>query len=159
MWVERLDEGLQEIFSRFEGKQDNLIPLLQATQDYYGYLPMEAMQAIGRYVSVSESKVYGVATFYAQFHFSRRGKHEIKVCYGTACHVRGGGGVLDAFERELKISCGETTPDYEYSLERVACVGSCALAPVVVVDETVYGQMEAGKVKKIFSDGEKKKEN
>lgn len=151
MWVERLDEGLQEIFGRFEGKQENLIPLLQATQELYGYLPMEAMRAIGRYVSVSESKIYGVATFYAQFHFSRRGRQEIKVCYGTACHVRGGGGVLDAFERELKIGCGETTPDYEYSLERVACVGSCALAPVVVVGETVYGQMEAGKVKKIFA--------
>ncbi|NLZ27906.1 MAG: NAD(P)H-dependent oxidoreductase subunit E [Firmicutes bacterium] len=160
MWVERLDEGLQEIFGRFEGEQENLIPLLQATQDFYGYLPMEAMRAIGRYVSISESKVYGVATFYAQFHFSRRGKQEIKVCYGTACHVRGGGGVLDAFERELKISCGETTPDYEYSLERVACVGSCALAPVVVVGETVYGQMEAGTVKKIFArDKDKKKKD
>ncbi len=150
MWKERIDERLQEVFKDFKGERKELIPLLQAVQDVYGYLPAEAMKAIGRFVSMSESQVYGVATFYAQFYFTRQGKHQIKVCYGTACHVKGATRVLETFERQLGIGWGCTTEDYQHTLERVACVGSCALAPVVVVDETVYGQIEAADVKKVL---------
>lgn len=150
MWTKRIDKELQDVFSRFSGEKKELIPLLQDVQDVYGYLPKEAMKAVARFVSVSESQVYGVATFYAQFYFTRQGKHKIKICYGTACHVKGATRVLETFERQLGIDCGSTTEDYQYSMERVACVGSCALAPVVVADESVYGQVEPAKVKEIL---------
>ncbi len=110
------------------------------------------MSALARFTSVAESRVYGAATFYTQFYFARRGKHTIKVCCGTACHVRGAAPLLEAFERELGIERGGTSNDFEYSLERVACVGSCALAPVVVVDEKVYAHMKAKQVKDCLAD-------
>ncbi|MBS4023831.1 MAG: NADH-quinone oxidoreductase subunit NuoE [Dethiobacter sp.] len=143
------DAGINDVFARFKGKREELIPILQAVQNVRGYLPADSMKQIARFVSMPESQVYGVATFFAQFYFSRRGKHQVKVCYGTACHVKGATRVLEAFERELGIACGCTSEDYEYSLERVACVGSCALAPVVVVDEEAYGQVDPGKVANI----------
>lgn len=150
MWTKRIDKELQDVFSRFSGEKKELIPLLQDVQDVYGYLPKEAMKAVARFVSVSESQVYGVATFYAQFYFTRQGKHKVKICYGTACHVKGATRVLETFERQLGIDCGSTTEDYQYSMERVACVGSCALAPVVVADESVYGQVEPARAKEIL---------
>lgn len=158
MCIENFEASLTEVFSRFKGGREELIPVLQATQDAFGYLPVEAMQKIAEFISVPESQIYGVATFYAQFYFTRRGKHQIKVCYGTACHVRGATRVLETFERELGINCGTTTPDYAYTLERVACVGSCALAPVVVFDEDVHGQMESSKVKRILNKEELQEE-
>lgn len=138
---------IEEVFSRFKGKREELIPILQAVQEKFGYLPEEVLRAVARFVSVSESQVYGTATFYSQFYFARRGRHTIKVCCGTACHVKGALHLLEAFERELGIESGGTTRDFEYSLERVACVGSCALAPVVVVDDSVFGLMVVKKVK------------
>lgn len=144
------DAGLNDVFARFKGKREELIPILQAAQNIDGYLQADAMKKIAKFVSMSESQVYGVATFYAQFYFTRRGKHQVKVCYGTACHVKGATRVLDAFERTIGIACGCTSDDYEYSLERVACVGSCALAPVVVVDENVFGQVDPSQVVKIL---------
>ncbi len=145
--MEEMEAGLKNIFSRYKGAGNELIPILQDTQETFGYLPEESMKEIAGFVRLPESHVYGVATFYTQFYFTRRGKHEVKVCYGTACHVKGATRVLEAFERELGISHGGTTEDYEYSLERVACVGACALAPVVVVGKQVYGQMAPGKVR------------
>lgn len=144
------DTGIQDVFARFKGKREELIPILQAAQNVFGYLPPEAMKQIAKFVAMPESQVYGVATFYAQFYFSRRGKHQVKVCYGTACHVKGATRVLDAFERTIGIACGCTSEDYEYSLEKVACVGSCALAPVVVVDEEVFGQVDPSQVEEIL---------
>ena len=144
------DAGLNDVFARFKGKREELIPILQAAQNIDGYLQADAMKQIAKFVSMSESQVYGVATFYAQFYFTRRGKHQVKVCYGTACHVKGATRVLDAFERTIGIACGCTSEDYEYSLERVACVGSCALAPVVVVDENVFGQVDPSQVVEIL---------
>jgi len=144
------DAGLNDVFARFKGKREELIPILQAAQNMDGYLQADAMKQIAKFVSMPESQVYGVATFYAQFYFTRRGKHQVKVCYGTACHVKGATRVLDAFERTIGIACGCTSDDYEYSLERVACVGSCALAPVVVVDENVFGQVDPSQVVKIL---------
>lgn len=145
------DAGLNDVFAGFKGKREELIPILQAAQNIDGYLQADAMKQIAKFVSMPESQVYGVATFYAQFYFTRRGKHQIKVCYGTACHVKGATRVLDAFERTIGIACGSTSEDYEYSLERVACVGSCALAPVVVVGEDVFGQVDPSQVNEILN--------
>ena len=102
-------------------------------------------------MALSESEVYGVASFYAQFRFRRQGEHTIKICQGTACHVQGGRRILEAVERELGIKPGGTTDDYKFGLERVACFGSCALAPVMVVDKTVYGRVTTVKAKKILA--------
>jgi NADH-quinone oxidoreductase subunit E len=146
-----MEERLSTVLEPYKGKASALIPILQEVQAELGYLPDEAMMEIAKTVGLPESHVYGVATFYAQFYFSRRGKNQTKVCTGTACHVKGAARVLDAFERGLGIACGSTSEDYEHSLETVACVGSCALAPVVVVNEEVYGQIESGKISKILA--------
>lgn len=145
-----MEERLSAVLSPYEGRKDALIPMLQKVQEELGYLPEEAMMLIAKITGMPESHVYGVATFYAQFYFSRRGKNQTKICSGTACHVKGAARVKDAFERQLGISCGSTSEDYEHSLETVACVGSCALAPVVVVNEDVHGQVQTGKIDKIL---------
>lgn len=146
-----MEERLSAILSPYEGRQDALIPILQKVQEEIGYLPDEAMLEIAKTTGVPESRVYGVATFYAQFYFTRRGENQTKVCSGTACHVKGAARVLDAFERELGLDCGSTSEDYKHTLETVACVGSCALAPVVVFNEEVHGQVETGKIDKILA--------
>jgi NADH-quinone oxidoreductase subunit E len=143
-------EKLEEILAKYKGERGDLIPLLQEVQTRFGYLPEEAMQGIAKFLRISESTVYGVSTFYAQFKFTPVGKHSIKVCRGTACHVRGVTRILEEVEKQLSIKPGGTTSDLEYSLETIACFGSCALAPVMVVDETVYGKMTPEKVKKIL---------
>jgi NADH-quinone oxidoreductase subunit E len=129
-----------------EKQRGNLIPILQMVQNKLAYLPSEALKMVAQHLKIPESEVYGVATFYNQFRFHPPGKHPIKVCLGTACHVRAGDIILENFERKLEISDGETTPDREFSIERVACVGCCALAPVAVIDETVHGHMAPSKV-------------
>jgi NADH-quinone oxidoreductase subunit E len=130
----------------FEKQRGNLIPILQMVQNNLAYLPPEALKMVANHLKIPESEVFGVATFYNQFRFHPPGKHPIKVCLGTACHVRAGDIILENFERKLEISDGETTPDREFSIERVACVGCCALAPVAVIDETVHGHMAPSKV-------------
>jgi len=146
-----MEERLNAILEPYRGKKDSLIPILQKVQKELGYLPEEAMLEIARVTGVPESRVYGVATFYAQFYFTRRGKNQTKVCSGTACHVKGAARLRDALERELGIPCGTTSEDYEHTLETVACVGSCALAPVVVFNDEVHGQVETGKINKILA--------
>ncbi len=146
-----MEERLNAILEPYRGKKDSLIPILQKVQKELGYLPEEAMLEIARVTGVAESRVYGVATFYAQFYFARRGKNQTKVCSGTACHVKGAARLRDALERELGIPCGTTSEDYEHTLETVACVGSCALAPVVVFNDEVHGQVETGKIDKILA--------
>jgi len=135
------DGRLAGVFSRYQGTRSDLIPLLQAVQEEIGYLPGPAMREVAKFLRVPESAVYGVATFYAQFYLTGQGRHRIKVCQGTACHVRGGAKIMDAMVTKLGVAPGETTRDGNFSLERVACFGSCALAPVVVVDGKVYGKM------------------
>jgi NADH-quinone oxidoreductase subunit E len=138
-----------EIASRlatFAAGREHLIPILQVIQHQEGYLSEQAMRMVAVHLEISPSEVYGVATFYNQFRFHPPGKHQIKVCLGTACHVVGGDIILENFERKLAIKDGETTPDREFSIERVACVGCCALAPVAIVDETVHGHMAPSKV-------------
>jgi NADH-quinone oxidoreductase subunit E len=121
--------------------RESLIPVLQGVQDRLGYLPRLAMQRIAGALQLPEVEVFGVGTFYNQFRLAPPGRRRIKVCMGTACHMMGGNIILESFERRLSIHEGETTPDREYSLERVACVGCCALAPVVVVDDRVEAKV------------------
>jgi NADH-quinone oxidoreductase subunit E len=126
--------------------RSKLIPILQLVQQKLTYLPGEAIHLVADHLDIPSSEVYGVATFYNQFRFNPPGKNPIKVCLGTACHVKGGDIILENFERKLEIKEGETTPDREFSVDRVACVGCCALAPVAVVGETVHGHMQPSKV-------------
>jgi len=145
-----MNQQLKETLAMYKGERGDLIPLLQEVQTRFGYLPEEAMQGIAKFLRLPESTVYGVCTFYAQFKLTPTGRHTIKVCRGTACHVRGVNRILEEVENQLSIKPGETTSDLEYSLETIACFGSCALAPVMVVDETVYGKMTPAKVTKIL---------
>ncbi|MEW6182687.1 MAG: NADH-quinone oxidoreductase subunit NuoE [Bacillota bacterium] len=139
-------ELLHEILSRHEKSRSLLIPIIQEAQEAFGYLSREVLLAVADHLGLPPSTAYGVATFYAQFHLTCQGKHKVKVCQGTACHVRGGKAIMDAMKKELVIKPGETTPDGMFSLERVACVGSCSLAPVVVVDDKIYGGMAPSKI-------------
>jgi NADH-quinone oxidoreductase subunit E len=136
-----LKQQLRDIIAPLKGRQIVLIPALQAVQENLGYLPPEAFEEIGELANISANTVYGVASFYAQFRFVKPGEHMIKVCLGTACHVCGAGRIVDALERELNIKEGETTEDEKFSFESVRCFGSCALAPVLVVDDEVYGNV------------------
>lgn len=144
--------GLKEVLGSYGGGRDNLIPILQDVQDHLGFISGEAVEMISEHLDLSPNDVFGVATFYSQFRFTAPGEHHIKVCQGTACHVRGGGLILEAVTRKLGIVPGETTDDLGFSLERVACFGSCALAPVVVLDEKVYGRMTPKKTEKMIED-------
>ena len=139
--TDKLQQQIQNCLAPFRGKEGVLIPALQAVQETLGYLPQSAMEEIGSVAGVSENVVYGVASFYSQFRFIKPGEHMIKVCLGTACHVRGAMGIVDSLERQIGIKPGETSEDGKFSLEEVRCFGSCALAPVVVVDDDVYGNM------------------
>ncbi len=132
---------LDEVLEQHAGQKGALIPILQKTQEIYGYLPPDALQKISHDTGVPLSRIYGVATFYAQFYLTRRGRHVIRVCDGTACHVRGAAKIIDALGNELKISPGQTTNDYRVTYEVVYCLGSCGLAPVAVVDEHVEGRL------------------
>jgi len=140
-----------EILAPYKGERGALIPVLQRVQQRAGYISPEMVSLIAKYLKVSESEVFGVASFYAQFRFTRPGEHNIKVCLGTACHVRGGERILETVERELGVQTGGTTSDYKFSLERVACFGCCALAPVMVVDTEVYSTMTPTKIKEILN--------
>jgi NADH-quinone oxidoreductase subunit E len=139
-------EDIKGRLQGFEKERKNLIPMLQMIQERHAYLSIDALQMVADALGLAVCEVYGVATFYNQFRFHPPGKHHIKVCLGTACHVRGGDIILENFERKLEIRHGETTPDREFSIERVACVGCCALAPVVIVDETAHGHVAPSKV-------------
>lgn len=136
----------RRLLENFPKERDTLIPLLQKAQKTFGYLPKEFMEEAARYLEIPEAEVYGVATFYDQFRFHPPGKHPIKVCLGTACHIKGGQVILESWERRLQIKVGQTTPDREFSLDRVACAGCCALGPVAVIDEKVHGHMAPTKV-------------
>jgi len=134
-------DELAEVLAEYKEEKGALIPVLQKVQERFGYLPEAAISGVAKFCRMSESEIFGVASFYAQFYFTRRGKHTVKVCLGTACHVRGGERIMGQVEKELGIRPEETTEDYEFSLERVACFGCCALAPVMMVDQTIYTKM------------------
>lgn len=145
-------EKMDSILAQYKGEKNELIPVLQKAQEEFGYLPKDVMLEIARFLCLPASIVFGVSTFYTQFKFVPIGKKVIKVCRGTACHVRGVGRILEEFERELGIKPGETTEDMEYNLETIACFGSCALAPVVVIDKTVYGRVTTTKVRQLLAE-------
>jgi len=143
---ELVRDQTSDILRSYTGERRNLIPVLQDVQDRFGYLPREAIKQAARFMGTTEIEVLGVATFYNQFRLNPPGKHPIKVCMGTACHMRGGQIILEAWQRRLGINVGETTADREFSLDRVACVGCCAMAPVTVVGDDVQGGVSPTKV-------------
>jgi NADH-quinone oxidoreductase subunit E len=138
-----LEKRLHGIFAAYRGDSGELLSLLQAVQAEFGFLPPEAMLAVANFIRVPPARVYGVATFYNLFRFIPLGRRPIKVCMGTACHMAGGPLVMEAAERTLEIKVGGITPDGEYSLDRVACVGCCAIAPVVTIGEDVHPRMSS----------------
>ena len=140
------------IMRGMEGSRSDLVPVLQRTQAAFGYLSPDSVRRIARRLRLSESEVFGVATFYSQFRFTPPGRHRLRVCLGTACHVKGGVQMLETLERRLEIRPGETTADGEYDLERVMCLGCCALAPVVTLDEAAYAQMSVLKLQGILDE-------
>jgi NADH-quinone oxidoreductase subunit E len=148
--VEELEERLADILTEDRKNRRFLIQILQEVQSKLGYIPREAMEQIASFLDIPPGAVYGVATFYNRFRLNPRGKHAIDVCTGTACHLAGGNLVLEAMARELDIEVGSVTADKQYGLDRVACVGCCALAPVTFIDETVYPRMNAQKVEEVL---------
>lgn len=143
--------ALAEILAGYPAGRDNLIPVLQEVQERHGYLSEAAVRALAVASGISENEIYGVATFYSQFRFQPPAAHTIHVCEGTACHVRGGHQIMHDFEERLNISAGEMTPDHQFGLERVACVGCCALAPVVLVDGKVRAGMKPKNVRGLLA--------
>lgn len=145
-------DAISGILRHHDAKRENLIPMLQELQNAQGFVSPHVVEAAAKYLDISENEIYGVASFYTQFRFTRPGEHMIKVCLGTACHVRGGERIKSEFGKLLGIGPGETTPDHKFSLERVACFGSCALSPVVVIDDTVYGRMSPKKAGELLKE-------
>ena len=148
-------EKLQEILSRHTGERNELIPIMQEAQEEFRYLPSEVMLEIAKFLHLPPSAVFGVSTFYAQFKLVPSGKRIIRVCRGTAYHMRGGARILREVEKRLGIKQGETTEDLEKTLETVACIGACALAPTMTIDKETHGQMTTKKVTEIFGDRSK----
>ncbi|MEE4608959.1 MAG: NADH-quinone oxidoreductase subunit NuoE [Desulfobacteraceae bacterium] len=148
---DQLLNALPDLLAPFGTARSSLIPILQMVQKQFAYLPAAALDIVARHLGIPPAEVYGVATFYNQFRFNPPGRYPIKVCLGTACHVKGGDIILENFERKLGIRDGETTADREFSIERVACVGCCALAPVALVGETVRGGMAPSKIEGMFT--------
>jgi NADH-quinone oxidoreductase subunit E len=138
-------ERIEPILAQYEGREGVLVPLLQDVQDELGYLPEDAVDLVSERLSLSPAQVYGVASFYAQFYFEPRGRSIIKVCVGTACHIRGASAGLEWLEDELGIEDGETSADMEFTLETVNCVGCCGLAPVIVVNDRVVRKRDQQK--------------
>jgi len=141
---------IEPILERFRGQEGALIPVLQEVQGIYGYLPEEVLAYIGQGLKIPLSRIYGVVTFYAQFYLTRRGRHTVRVCRGTACHVRGGMNIRKAVKQFLGVEENETTPDYKFTFETVACLGACALSPVLLVDKNYYGKLTPAKAEKVL---------
>jgi NADH:ubiquinone oxidoreductase subunit E len=143
-------EKAERILEGFEGKSGVLVKVLHEIQEEFGYLPGDILSLVSKRLGIPLAQVYGVASFYKHFYFTPRGKNIIKVCVGTACHVRGAGAVLSEVEQTLGIKDGETAEDLSFSLDTVGCVGCCALAPVVVVNEEVRREMTPRKIKRVI---------
>lgn len=141
---------LMSVINAHRNEEGALMPVLHEAQNIYGYLPSEVQTVISEELNIPLAEVYGVATFYSRFSLTPKGKHQISVCLGTACYVKGSDKVLEAIERELRISCGECTPDKKFSIESCRCVGACGLAPVMIIDGEVYGKLTAKEVPAIL---------
>jgi len=143
-------DAVREILSRHKDTKGALITVLQEIQEAYGYLPRPALSEVSSAMGVPLSKIFGVVTFYAQFHLKPRGKHVIRVCLGTACHVRGGERMLEKVGEILGIGPGETTDDQKFTLERVACLGACGLAPALMIGDQTYGRLTGKRVEELI---------
>ena len=141
---------VDEILAHYNGVKGALIPVLQEAQGAYGFLPKDIISRIAQTLKIPVSQVYGVVTFYSQFHLNPRGRNIIRVCQGTACHVRGAKAVLKALEDELRIAPGQTTTDERFTLETVACLGACGLAPVLVINDDTHGRLTPETVCKLL---------
>ena len=151
--VESVDLGLlSSLIEKFKHKKGNIIPLLQGTQDLYGFIPEDAFRLISAETGLSLSDMYGVATFYSQFRLSPVGKHIIKICHGTACHVQNAGTISESLEEALSIKDGETTSDNLFTLESVACLGCCSLAPVMMIGSETYGKLTTKSAVKVIKE-------
>lgn len=146
------EQKLLEVIAKNKEIPGALLPVLHEAQEIYGYLPIEVQQMVADGLGVSLSEVYGVATFYSRFSLTPKGKHQISVCLGTACYVKGSDKVLEEVEKMLGIKSGECTPDGLFSIDSCRCVGACGLAPVMMIDEEVYGKLTPAEVHKIIAD-------
>jgi NADH-quinone oxidoreductase E subunit len=143
-------ERLEGILSKYEGESNELIPVLQDIQDSYNYLPKDELKVVAARLNVPLTQIYSVATFYAMFSLVPKGDHQLKVCLGTTCHLRGGNRLVDSLASRLGCEVGYTTKDGAYSLETVGCLGSCAQAPVMMIDDKYYARVTVDKVPKIL---------
>ena len=143
-------EQFEAVLAEYAAQEGSLIPILQKSQEIFGYLPEEVMARIAKATRIKEAKVYGVASFYAQFRFEPVGRHIIKVCHGTACHVAGAGRITDTLCMELGIEPGQTTKDMKFTLMNVACLGCCSLAPVIMIGDKTYGRLTTDSVVKVI---------
>jgi len=149
------NQSLPPVLGQFPAEAGSLIPILQSVQAHAGYISSQAVWEISQALRLTESRVYGVASFYSQFRFTPPGRHRFHVCLGTACHVRGGQALLDTLELKLGIREGETTPDREFEINRVACLGCCALAPVVKVGDHIYARVSVLKLRELVEEHDK----
>jgi NADH-quinone oxidoreductase subunit E len=145
-----MEDRIGSILGKHGQGRDALIPILQGVQKELGYISPESVAGISRYLRISENEIFGVSSFYAQFRFTPPGRHSVKVCLGTACHVKGGSTLLDTLQVGLGVSCGETTPDRRFDLERVACLGCCALSPVVQIDDKIFSKITVNKLTELL---------
>jgi len=161
MKPKEIDWGqLEGIIDKYMGKTWALIPLLQHIQETFGYIPQESIEPIAEALNLFPSQVQGVISFYAGFSLKPKGKYVLKLCRGTACHVRGGRSILRLMKKELGLDEGETSPDYQFTLETVACLGACALAPTMMVNRSYFGKLLPPKVTNILAEyGKKKRED
>jgi NADH-quinone oxidoreductase subunit E len=148
--MEMTQKQMQRILDEFQVEPGSVIPILQKVQETFGYITPRAVQKVSEFLKMTENEIYGVASFYSQFRFIPKGRHTITVCLGTACHVRSGGILLEALERYLEIKTGECTADRRFDLAAVACLGCCALAPVLKIDGDIYGNMAVIKIKELL---------
>ncbi|MBN2777837.1 MAG: NADH-quinone oxidoreductase subunit NuoE [Bacteroidales bacterium] len=143
---------LKKSIEKYRGKKGNIIPLLQSAMAIYGYLPEIVFDTLEKELGISKSQMYGVATFYSQFRLAPVGKHIVKVCHGTACHVQNATALTEALEEALEIKDGETTKDGLFTIESVACLGCCSLAPVIMIGDEVYGKLDGNATVKIINE-------
>lgn len=143
-------QRLKKILEAYHGKREDIIPLLQDIQEEYGYLPENVLRELSKTTGVTEGQIYGIATFYAQFRFKPKGRKHVIVCTGTACHVKGSDQIIDTIQKHLKIKEGDTTPDHEYSLEAVGCIGCCSLAPCAMINEKVISRIKPRQIKRLL---------
>ena len=145
------EEKLLRVIAKYDGVKGAMMPILQEAQDIYGYLPIEVQRIIAEKTGTPLEEIYGIASFYAQFKLNPNGKVAIAVCLGTACYVKGSGEIIDEFSKQLDLPVGSTSPDGKYSLEATRCIGACGLAPVLTVNEEVYGRLTKADVADILA--------